>query len=273
MWRHRLKKFTDNPLVVFTFARNHLYYTFIADKWSASYDESVFISSEETIAKITSSDTSLIRIGDGTFGYLLGASIYFNNWHFRYNRTFARKLEEALQAGQSENILFCFPHPYILKSRQEFIAEGIAAEWRIWVAAKVLVAKYLRKSRLYGNSFCFHPKHNPNIDFTALKSYLTKKHIIIITSHISRFESISLGQSTSFVEAPASDAWQVYTSLEEQTLAIIKRNDWSPKDVLVLVSAAEAAKVIVYDLTKSGYTAWDTGQFFDLASQEIKNIL
>lgn len=274
MWRQRLKKFIDNPLVIFSFARNHLYYTFIADKMSNLYSQkSTFISSTETIARLTKSDTSLIRVGDGTFGYLLGSSIYFNDWHFRYNRDFAKKLEAVMKVAQDENILFCFPHTLILKSKQGFADAGITNEWRIWVSAKVILAKYIRNNKTYGDSLCFHPRYNPNIDFTALKSYLNTKHVIIITSNISRFKSIHLGLSTSFVEAPSSDTWQVYKKLEEQTLAIIKKNNWLPKDVLIMTSTAEAAKVIVYDLTKAGYTTWDTGQFFDLASKEIENIL
>lgn len=269
MWRQRLRKFKDNPMVVYSFLKNRLYYPLIADKKSNEYKSHNFIDSVETIKTITGKDTSLIRVGDGTYGYLLGSSIYFNNWHFRYDKAFSKKLDNAMLAGQDLNILFCFPHDFILKTKEEFKAEGILNEWPIWTSAKVLSKRYLKTDHTYGNSMCFHPRYNPQIDFGALKDYLSKKHILIITSNTERFTDIKIGLSTHFIEAPSSDAWTVYESLEEKTLQYLCEKNLAKSEVVIMVSAAEAAKVIVFDLAKLGYTAWDTGQFFDLASKEF----
>lgn len=269
MWKQRIKKLTDNPRVVFYYLRNKLWFVWFADKVSATYDPQQFITAPETLDAILNKDTSIIRSGDGTFGYLLGSSIYFNNWQFTYNQAFAKKLDWVLQNGQDSNILFCYPHRFITKSKETFIAEGIGAEWSIWVAFKVLLKQYLRSDKIYGDSMCFHPQHNPAMDFTAIKKYLDTKHIIIITSHIERFANIKLGKSTHFVAGPSSDAWRTYEELEAKGIAIVTENNLPKREVLFMISAAEAAKVMVYDLTKQGYTAWDTGQFFDMAAKEI----
>jgi len=269
MWQKRLYKFLDNPFVLLAYVRTHFIYPQIADRESKDYDEYNFLDSQETIKQIIEEKQSLIRVGDGTFGYLNGHSIYFQNWYFRYNRSFARKLKEVLIQGQDEKILFCYPHTFVRKDRQTYKKEGIENEWQIWVATKVLMKRFLRKEKVYGDALCFHPRYNLGIDFPAIKKYLDTKHVIIITTNIERFKDIRLGMSTTLIEGPANDAWRAYERLEKEALETITTQGFKTEEVLFMISAAEAAKVMVYDLTKAGYTAWDTGQFFDLAAQEI----
>jgi Glycosyltransferase GT-D fold len=268
MWQHRLKKLIDNPCVIFTFVRTHLYYRFIADTVGTTYPQST-LNGAETFKAITEKDQSIIRSGDGTVGYLLGASIYFNNWHFRYNRAFARKLRQVLKNPGDTNILFCYPFRFLTKTKADFIKDGIESEWSIWMATKVVVRGWLKPERTYGDAFVFHPRYNPGIDFALLKCYLDTKHVVIITSNTERLKNIKLGRSITLIEGPSSDAWQVYEDLEAKAYTAISKQGWQPSEVLIMVSAAEAAKVMVYDFAKAGYTAWDTGQFFDLAAKEI----
>jgi hypothetical protein len=166
-------------------------------------------------------------------------------------------------------MLFCYPYQFIKKTRGDFSREGAAAEWPIWVPAKAMLGKFLQKEHTYGEAVCFHPRYNPHIDFAAIRSYLRSKHVVIITSNTERFSDLQLGLSTHFIDGPASDAWRFYTQLEARALALVREKGFSADEVLFMVSAAEAAKVMVYDLAKAGYTAWDTGQFFDLAAKEI----
>ena len=78
--------------------------------------------------------------------------------------------------------------------------------------------------------------------------------------------------TTDFIEAPKSDAWQAYEKIKNNLLQLIKNKNFEKNNTLMLISMGSAAKVLVFDLMKLGYTAWDTGQFFDLAFKEIKNI-
>lgn len=269
MWRNRLKKFKDNPWLLFFFVRTHLYYRFIADKVSKKYSQVKFLDGNETIAYAIKHNMSLVRVGDGTFGYLAGSGIYFNNWQFIYNRPFAHRLYKALTEGQEQNILHCYPYRFALKTKREFIEENIGNEWPIWILAKVMMSQLINPTRTYGDSFCFHPRYTKNIDFKLLKQYFSQKHIIIITSNIDRFQNTRLGKTTHFVEAPNSDTWRCHQELEEKAVAIVEKTNISKSDILFIISTAEAAKVMVYDLAKQGYTAWDTGQFFDLATKEV----
>lgn len=270
MWKQRLKKFLDNPFVVFYFLINRIYYRLVADKISDSYKTKItFLSGKDTLETLLKKDTSIIRIGDGTFGYLMGSGIYFNNWRFKYNRKFSKELQCVLKNGQNDNILFCVPHTFTNKNKADFIKEGIGNEWQIWTAAKVILNNYLIPGHTYGDATCFHIRYNPDINFPALKKYLDTKHIIITTSNIERFKDLKLGLSTTLIEAPSSDAWRVYKRLEEEITKTISDKKLNPKDVLIMISAAEAAKVMIYNLSLKGFTAWDTGQFFDLAAKEF----
>ena len=109
-------------------------------------------------------------------------------------------------------------------------------------------------------------------NYLKLKNYFLTKNIIILTSNISRFENIKLGKTTDFIESPSSDAWQSYDEIKSKLLTLIQNKNLNNKETLILISMGSAAKVLVYDLTLLGYIAWDTGQFFDLASKEIENL-
>ena len=104
------------------------------------------------------------------------------------------------------------------------------------------------------------------------KDFFQEKHIIIVTSNVARFQEISLGKTTDFIDTPKSDAWQSYETIKKSLLSLVKKKGFSQNETLILVSMGSAAKVLVYDLMKLNYTAWDTGQFFDLAFKEIRNL-
>ena len=82
---------------------------------------------------------------------------------------------------------------------------------------------------------------------------------------------MELGATTTFIEAPGSDAWQSYDDIHKKLITALQHHH-NKEDSLILVSMGSAAKVLVYDMSLLGYTAWDTGQFFDLAFTEIQKM-
>lgn len=264
---HYLKKIEDNPKSIYSYLIKKIYYRRIADKNSNYYRNIKYLSPKDTINYIIDNNTSLVRYGDGTFSYISGISIYFNGWHFRYNKNFCRRLLSTLNRDEKK-VLACFPLPQITKTKKEYKNDGIENEWNIWVLSKVLAKKYLKTSSIYGDSHCFHPKYS-DIDYNKLKEYLSSKNIIIVSSSIELVKNLKLGKSLDTVRAPSNDAWEEYDSIFSSITEIIKNNNYKKEEVLVMASLCEAAKVLVYDLSDLGYTAWDTGQFFILAEREI----
>jgi hypothetical protein len=271
VWRQRIKKLLDNPFAIFYFIRRNCYDQFVADSYVPLYKELRFLSPEETFNYIIDNESSIIRLGDGEFGLMRGASVYFNDWRQKFNKDLQKGLLDIL-ASKSNNMIICLPVEHLTKTKEELRAIGKEDEFKYWINSKVLLHKFIQKERPYGSSFVFYPTINKGINYLKLKEYLLKKHVVIITSSLERFQKITLGKTTHLIEAPRSDSWDKIAEIRKNFYELIKDNNYSPREVLVMVSMGSAAKVFVYELAENGFTAWDAGQFFDLAYKEISSL-
>ena len=271
IWKNRFQKFLDNPKAVLPFLKKRFYYNYIADKQLSYYKDFTFLDYENTINDIIDNNRSIVRFGDELFDMLQGIGLYYGNWHQKYSPELAKRLKEII-SSRDPRILVCFNPGLILKTKEEFKEDGISEQYQFWTNSKMFLKDYYHKDITYGSALCFTPRYNTNLSFQKLKNFFLKKHIIILTSNIDRFKNISLGKTTSFLEAPSSNAWQKYDTIKESLLSLIHSKNVPKNEVLVLVSMGSAAKVLVYDLAQLGITAWDTGQFFDLAFKEINKI-
>ncbi len=269
VWGSRVQKFIDNPRAIFYFLKRNLYDKFAADKHVPLYKRLNFLSPEETFNYIIDNDSSIVRLGDGEFGLMRGASVYFNDWRQKFNKSLQKGLLSIL-SSKSANMIICLPGDHLTKTREELEKIGKGDEFKYWINSKVLLHKYVQKGRVYGSSFAFYPAVNTGIDYKKLKDYFLKKNVVIITSSLERFKDISLGKTTHLIEAPKSDGWDKIAEIRTAFRELVKENDYTPKEVLVMVSMGPAAKVFVYELAEEGYTAWDAGQFFDLAYKNIQ---
>jgi len=251
--------------------KKKLYYNVIADRYLGAYADFKYLGYNETIEAAIEGNRSLVRFGDELFDMLQGIGLYFGNWRQRYHPELARRLKEVI-SSDDDRLLICFNPELILKTKEEFRNEGIPEQYQFWTNSKVFLKDYYHPDVIYGSALCFHPHYNPELDFARLGRYFATKDIIIVTTGTERFKGLSLGRSTAFIEAPASDAWDQYESIYATLMEHISNHKLSTEDVLILVSMGSAAKVLVYDLMKAGYVAWDTGQFFDLASRRIKEL-
>ena len=74
------------------------------------------------------------------------------------------------------------------------------------------------------------------------------------------------------IEASKSDSWEQKSEIEKVFRELVDSRQFTPAKVLVMVSMGPGAKVFVNELSEAGYTAWDAGQFFDLAYKNIKEL-
>jgi hypothetical protein len=271
VWKNRFQKFLDNPMAIWPFLKKRLYYNFIADRQLPYYKDFKFLNYEDTLNNIIDYNKSIVRFGDELFDMLQGVGLYYGNWHQKYDPKLASRMKEII-SSRDPKLLICFNPEFILKTKEDFKREGIKEQWHFWTNSKIFLKDYYHKDIVYGSALCFTPRYNKNIDWEKIKKYFLTKNIIIVTSNTQRFKDIKLGTTTDFVEAPSSDAWQMYDGIKNDLLSLIINKNFNPENLLILISMGSAAKVLVYDLTKLGYTAWDTGQFFDLAAKEIENL-
>jgi len=266
IYRNRILKFLDNPIAFFPFIRKKLFYNFISDLYIQSYDKYSFLDYSQTLKKSLHENVSIIRFGDEVIDMTLGIRLYFNDWRQKYEKNLSKRLKEILQTRE-KNILLCFNPELILKNKKAFKDLGIKNEHQFWTHSKVYLKKYLQEDQIYGRALTFHPRYNKSLNIAEIIFHLKKKHLIIVTSNTERFNNAQLGITTHYIEAPSSDAWSKYETLLKQTLSAAKKT--KKNETLVLSSMGPAAKVLIYDLNKLGYTGWDTGQFFDLMLDQI----
>ena len=266
VWEQRAQKLLDNPFAIFYFLRRNLYDQFVMDKYVPFYKKLHYLTPEETFNYIIDNDCSIVRLGDGEFGLMRGASVYFNDWYQKYDPTLSKKLKEVA-ASHDERVLLCIPGDHLSKTKEEE-----PNEYEFWINSKILLHNLVHEDKLYGSSFAFHPHVNKGIDYKKLRDYLSTKNVIIITSGLERFEDIKLGKTTHFIEAPKSNGWDKVSEIRSKLHKLIEDQQLSKDETLVMASMGPAAKVFVYELTKEGFTAWDAGQFFDLAYKQIKEL-
>ncbi len=271
VWKQRVRKLIDNPYAIFYFIKRNAYDQFIADRYVPLYKELHFLSPEETFNYIIDNDASIVRLGDGEFGLMRGASVYFNDWRQKFNKQLQKGLIGILEST-SNKMIICLPGNHLTKTKEELREMGKQDEFKYWINSKVLLHRYVQKDRVYGSSFAFYPAINTGIDYQKLKNYLLTKQVIIITSSLERFKDISLGKTTDLIEAPKSDGWDKVNEIRTAFEALVKERDYEKTNTLVMASMGPAAKVFVHELAEEGYTAWDAGQFFDLAYKKIQEI-
>jgi len=267
IWSNRLKKFRDYPLAIFPFFRKYLYYNRVADSYIPLYKEVVFLDYQETVDEILYNHKSIVRFGDDVFDLLLGIGLYFNNWRQAYSPSLALRLKEVL-AANNPNLLVCFNPEFILKTKAEFVAAGIGEQHHFWTHSKVFLKDYIHVGQRYGSALSFQERYNASIPYDKLVQHLKSKHLVIVASNTARFNNQKLGLTTTYIEAPSSDAWDSYDGIMKKVMSTV--GSLPTRDTLVLTSLGPTSKVMVFDLAQAGYTAWDTGQFFDLALQKLK---
>ncbi len=266
IWQNRLSKFIDYPLAIVPFVKKRLYYNSRADSYVSYYKNTTFLSYQETIDELITKNRSIVRFGDDVFDMLLGIGLYFNDWHQRYDSTLAARLKEVL-ASREEKLLVCFNPEFILKTKAEFEVEGIGEQHQFWTHSKVFLKDYLQSNQTYGSALCFQERYNEALDYEKILHYLSQKHLVIVASNTARFAKQKFGTTTDYIEGPSSDAWFSYDKIMSEVKATVGK--YKKEDVLIMISLGPTSKIMSLDLSRAGYTVWDTGQFFDLALKRL----
>lgn len=269
IWKNRLLKFKDNPRAVVPFFKKYLYYNRIADSYISFYKDVTFLDYEQTINLVLSKNLSFVRFGDDVFDMLLGIGLYFNNWHQRYDPVLAERLKQVLSSSDPR-LLIGFNPELILMNKSQFIEKGIPEQYQYWTHSKIFLKEYINPNQVYGRALCFQKSYYPEIPYERIVKHLSQRHLIIVASNTARFKNKKFGLTTHYVEGLGSDAWNEYQTILAEVKSVASR--YSKEEVLILSSLGPTSKVMVFDLTLEGYTAWDTGQFFDLALKQLVTI-
>lgn len=214
------------------------------------------LSPEETVRELAEHPKSLCRFGDGEFTLMTGSGIGFQ----KYDPQLALALWEIF-CGLDENIYVGVPYQqFELPDRfNPWIREFYSTSGR-WV--RNFLYKYLQRGRKVYVDTGFNQVYQTYQDMNfseyyeqVKKLFLGKKITVIAGEGVLEkldHDIFEYAADKEYMTGPKKDAFDVYTSLLDRSLK-------TEKERLICVILGPCSKVLVRDLTKAGYMAWDIG--------------
>lgn len=238
--------------------RKTYFYFAGTDTFAAKYRELKLLEGNKTIKQLVAHPKSLVRFGDGEMELMLGSSVYYQDWHQKYDPLLAKRLREIFQ---TKDIYKGIVLKFLTPSDAELKSKGLLF---IWCQMRCELWKHLNPDETYLDAHAF--RENPGIDLGLIFSFVKTRQVVFVNSSEESFAKLKKAvPSAQFIQAPKSNAWLVYPQLLKQTLDYAKKNKLDKKKALFLCSVGPAAKPMIVDLTKEGYLAWDTGYFFEMS--------
>lgn len=216
----------------------------------------VVFSPEETVQRLAENPRSFCRFGDGEFSLMLGYSIGFQ----KYDPRLALALWE----------IFCEPDDdiYVGVPFQQFESPGRFNDWiqefyftsGKWIRS--FLHKYLPRNRELYIDTGFNQVYQTyqDMDFARyyekVKKLFSGKRITVIAGEgileKLEYDILEYADDIKYIRGPKKNAFDEYMSLLDEALQI-------EKDRLICVILGPCSKVLVRELTKAGYMAWDIG--------------
>lgn len=223
---------------------------------ASSERKPIVLSPVESVRRIRECGKSFCRFGDGEFTIMLGGNIEFQ----KYDPQLALRLWEIFyQQDESIDIgipyqQFQFPDEFNDWIREFYYTSG---EW-----VRTFLNRYLPPKRKIYLDTGFNQVYQTysNMNFAAYygdvcEMFRGRKLTIIVGEKVLdklSYNVFDYAESVEYVYGPAQNAYQRYRTIFEQALKI-------ECDRTICVILGPASKVLVDDLTKAGYTAWDVG--------------
>ncbi len=218
--------------------------------------KSRIISSEETARLVIENKKSVIRFGDGEFFLLNGNSIHFQS----HSRELANYLYNIVNDYRSNKNLYllCMPKHYFECKGIEIMKNRVV--FRSWVRPRFMFKKmYDKESIEYGDAFLFAEK-NRKI-YEKIWNRNTIKTVIFVHNnqiYADRFSNI-YGKTVYFLKVPSENAFEKVDAIMDDILKLYYKYNSD----IVLISAGPCAKILVWNLSKKGIWAIDTGHCWD----------
>lgn len=221
-------------------------------------DKENLLSIESTIHNIVENKKSFIRYGDGEFIIIDGGEIHYQDYNSELQKKLSEILNEYINSNDECNFLLGMPIPFLKCSGFKL------SKKRVWVSSWAK-ARYKYKNNFnfkhiyYGDSFLFSKSYENKYKeiWTDIKSVVFVHNNEIYSKIFQNKYNIE----TTFVKVPTKNAFSEYDILLKNILIAIEKQ--KSNKTIVLISAGPTAKVLVYDLSKMGIMAIDTGHCWD----------
>lgn len=212
---------------------------------------------DDTLDALLLTNKSLIRFGDGELRILIGKGIGFQE----SDEELRLRLMEIL-SSKNETVLLAVPGP--LGDEYQFLTPKAREWWRKSVQnEKYYWNKYLSRKRQYYNALVsrFYVGVDKREDseriIKKLKLLWERKRLLIIEGNLTKNgvgnDLFNGAKEVKRILCPAKNAFRSYNKILEQG------QKYGGDFDLILISLGPTAKVLAYDLNKSGYRAIDIG--------------
>lgn len=215
------------------------------------------LNTNETLELLEKEQFSFLRYGDGEIAIMQGKSIPFQE----YNPELAQKLKEMLRDNEKEiriGIPYYYMHP--LDSLNDFTKKFARA---LPVQRKFLCRNCSRNITYIDTALTQVYQTYKEYDFEnyyeRMQNLLRDRDITVVCGEgvLERLEckALDVCHSVNYIYAPSMNAYTKYDDILRQILSTDKKR-------LVCVVLGPTAKILVSDLAKAGYQAWDMGHYF-----------
>ena len=220
------------------------------------------VSSRETVEIILNEKKSLIRFGDGEFGIYRGKNIHYQSWSEQLKREFIEIKKDYEKQKEKSNFLLAVPKRFMSVPSWRLIKKRVYVS--SWSQSRYDYKKEWNHSIRYGDSFLFEKK-NKEIYGRLWNNNGTPKNILFIHNDkkFSELFAVTYNKKVEFIKCPMQNAYEKIDFLENEVFKIIKKRNWDKNDVMVVVSAGPAGKILVYRLCKKNIWGIDTGHCWD----------
>ena len=215
------------------------------------------LNTNETLELLEKEQFSFLRYGDGEIAIMQGKSIPFQE----YNPELAQKLKEMLRDNEKEiriGIPYYYMHP--LDSLNDFTKKFARA---LPVQRKFLCRNCSRNITYIDTALTQVYQTYKEYDFEnyyeRMQNLLRDRDITVVCGEgvLERLEyrALDVCHSVNYIYAPSMNAYTKYDDILRQILSTDTKR-------LVCVVLGPTAKILVSDLAKAGYQAWDMGHYF-----------
>ena len=223
---------------------------------TSGFQKGKVLGPDETVRLLTDSPKSFCRFGDGEFVLMLGSGIGFQE----YDPKLALALWEIFSTS-NEDLYVGIPYQQfeIPDNFNPWIREFYYTSGQ-WI--RRFLYKYLPKDReLYIDTgfnqvYQTYSYFNYGDYYKRVRSLFSGKKLTIISGRDilekMEYDIFADAASVEYIYGPKQNAFGEYGHILEQAMQI-------EKERLICIILGPASKVLVRDLTKAGYTAWDIG--------------
>lgn len=254
LWKKKAKALQDKllrfPKRVYRYCEKRKYL-------SGAYENKLHIlSTDETLSALENMNFSFLRFGDGEIAIANGQGIPFQE----ANEKLGGRLKELLtvqEEGLKVGIPYYYMHP--IKNMNSFV-QNFA--YSLGKQRKYLLAN-CKKENVYIDTaltqvYQTYGEYDFDAYYARMQNLLEGKDVTVICGEgvldKLEYKALDVCHSVEYVYGPSMNAYSHYEKLLEQAKKIDKNR-------LILVILGPTAKVLVYDLYKAGYTAWDIGHY------------